>query len=61
MDSEFKILADIQNRLGNNFKTTGKIKLFTVLSPSPSCDDVIRQFKELYKNIDIEVVYKIKK
>jgi hypothetical protein len=61
VDAEYKILAEIQRLLGNKPDATGTIKLFTDLDPCPSCKSVIRQFKELYPKIDIEVVYKMVK
>ena len=57
VDSEFKILSDIQKSLGSNYKASGKITLYTDLSPCPSCEYVINQFAEMYPNIEIEVVY----
>ena len=61
VDTEFKILSEIQNQLGTRYNATGKIKLFTELKCCPSCEDVVRQFKRIYHNIDIEVIYKITK
>ena len=61
VDTEYKILSDIQSKLGDNPSASGKIKLYTELEPCPSCQGVIEQFKEMYPNIDIEVIYSIKK
>ncbi|MFU1794161.1 deaminase domain-containing protein [Paenibacillus azoreducens] len=36
------------------------MKLYTGLDCCPSCSNVIRQFKEKYPNISIEVIYKTK-
>lgn len=57
-DTEFKILNEIANKLGNNTKAYGKIKLYTDLDCCPSCKSVIRQFQERYPDIDIEIIYK---
>ncbi|CAM2895347.1 deaminase domain-containing protein [Hathewaya histolytica] len=61
VDTEFKILSEIQNQLGTKYNTVDKIKFFTELECCPSCLDVIKQFFKLYPNIDIEIIYKIKK
>ena len=59
VDTEYKILSDIQSKLGDNPSVSGKIKLYTELEPCPSCQSVIEQFKEMYPNIDIEVLYSV--
>ena len=61
VDTEYKILSDIQSKLGNNYSASGKIILYTELAPCPSCQSVIEQFKQMYPNIDIEVIYSILK
>ncbi|MGN0494677.1 MAG: deaminase domain-containing protein [Lachnospiraceae bacterium] len=61
VDTEYKILSDIQKLLGENKNIRGKIKLYTELEPCPSCKYVIQQFKEMYPKLEIEIVYKIKK
>lgn len=43
------------------FIASGKIILYTELAPCPSCQSVIEQFKQMYPNIDIEVIYSILK
>ena len=59
VDTEYKILSDIQSKLGNNYSVSGKIKLYTELIPCPSCQSVISQFQKMYPNISIEVIYNI--
>ncbi|MFD0589138.1 deaminase domain-containing protein [Paenibacillus sp. GCM10027627] len=59
-DTEFKILNEIATSLGNKRDAVGKITLYTDLDCCPSCNEVIRQFKETYQNIEIEVIYKTK-
>lgn len=61
VDTEYKMLSDIQSRLGDNYNASGTIKLYTELEPCPSCQSVIEQFKQMYPNIDVEVVYSVKK
>ena len=56
VDSEYKVLSDIANSLGNNTDAVGTIKLLTERPPCDSCANVIMQFTNKYKNIVIEVV-----
>ena len=56
-DTEYKILNDIANRLGNNTEAKGKIKLFTELDTCDSCSRVIAEFSKKYKNIELEVIH----
>ena len=55
-DTEYKIINDIANSLGNNTSAVGTIKLLTERPPCDSCANVIMQFTNKYKNIVIEVV-----
>ena len=57
VDAEYKILSDIQKRLGNNFNATGEVKLYKRLIPCPSCEGVINQFQKMYPNIKVEIIY----
>ena len=59
VDTEYKILSDIQSKLGDNYLALGNIKLYTELEPCPSCMGVIEQFMDMYPNIEIEVIYSI--
>ncbi|MGF9821697.1 deaminase domain-containing protein, partial [Brevibacillus agri] len=59
-DTEFKILNEVASSLGDKTDVAGNIKLYTDLDCCPSCSNVIRQFKEKYPNISIEVIYKTK-
>lgn len=61
VDTEYKILSDIQSRLGDNYSASGKIVLYTELEPCPGCLNVIKQFKDMYSHINIEVIYSVKK
>ena len=56
VDTEYKILSDIANALGNNTSAVGKIRLFTERPPCDICARVIAQFTNKYKNIVIEVI-----
>ncbi len=57
VDTESKILEDINTQLKLIDNPTGQIKLYTDLKPCPSCMGVIEQFKKKYPNIEIEVIY----
>ena len=61
VDSEAKILHEIAEKLGENFKASGKIKLFTDYDCCPSCKYVIEQFKKRYPQIEVKIVYRKKK
>ena len=56
VDTEYKILSDIANAIGDNYSISGKISLFTELPPCDSCSYVIAQFVNKYKSIVIEVI-----
>lgn len=56
-DTEYKILNDLAKQLGDKVDTKGKIKLFTELDTCGSCNYIIRQFKDKYPNIEIEVIH----
>ncbi|MFB7158864.1 deaminase domain-containing protein [Lysinibacillus sp. NPDC056232] len=57
VDTEYKILNDLAERLGTNYEAKGTIKLFTEKVVCDSCDQVIQQFNEKYPNIKIEVIH----
>ena len=58
VDTEFKILEEINIRLNGNADAVGKITLYTDLYPCLSCQYVITQFKEKYPKVDISIIYK---
>ena len=60
IDTENKILCDIAGSLGNRYSVSGNITLYTYLKPCISCESVLAQFKEMYPNITITVVYEEK-
>lgn len=51
------VLNDITSRLRNNTEATGSIKLFTELDTCTSCNIVIANFAEKYKNIKLKVIH----
>ncbi|MFA9499536.1 deaminase domain-containing protein [Mannheimia sp. E30BD] len=55
-DSEYKILSNLADNLGNNFDSKGEITIFTERRACQSCLGVITQFKERYPNIKINVI-----
>ncbi|MEI4803430.1 deaminase domain-containing protein [Bacillus sp. FJAT-51639] len=56
-DTEYKILNDIANQLGDNVNAQGRIKLFTEKDTCSSCNGVINHFKIKYPKIEIKVVH----
>jgi hypothetical protein len=65
-DSEVKILDKIARELGATSITqrfpgaTGKVKIITELFPCPSCTKIISVFKEMFPNIELEIVAQAK-
>lgn len=60
VDSESKILEDIAHQLGyTEFKAgekvSGTIYLITERPPCPSCEGVIKQFREMFPDIKLIV------
>ncbi len=56
-DTEYKILNDLAERVGDNYKAKGKIKLFTEKDTCDSCNLIIQQFNDKYPDITIEVIH----
>ena len=57
IDTEYKILNEIADKLGSNTNATGKIRLFTERAPCSSCSNVINLFSEKYTKIEIEIIH----
>lgn len=57
IDTEYKILTEIAEKLGDNPNATGKIKLFTERAPCNSCSNVIELFSKKYQRIEIEIIH----
>lgn len=57
-DTEAKILEQIAHELGNVSDIKGEIDLYTDRNPCLSCLGVIKQFKQMYPEIEIRVYYK---
>lgn len=55
-DSEYKILDNIADVLGNNISTSGRVKILTERPACDSCLGVVEQFMKKYPNIKVEVV-----
>ena len=55
MDTEFKILETLAQRLGPSSQTSGRINLISEKMVCPSCSDVVTQFRERYPNIQLNV------
>ena len=55
MDTEFKILETVAQRLGDNKEAVGRIDLISEKAVCPSCTDVITQFRDRYPKIQLNV------
>ncbi len=56
-DTEYKILNQIAEQLGDRYDAQGAITLFTERRPCPSCARNINQFQQKYPNIKIFIVH----
>ncbi|WP_430628146.1 deaminase domain-containing protein [Paenibacillus alvei] len=56
-DTEYKILNDVADQLGDNHNASGNIKLFTEKDTCGSCNEIIQQFDKEYPNVRIEVIH----
>lgn len=56
-DTEAKILEDIASQITDP-QIKGKITLFTELPPCDSCSDIIEEFKRMFPNIQVDVLWK---
>ncbi|MGQ3479453.1 deaminase domain-containing protein [Paenibacillus sp. TY11] len=56
-DTEYKILNDVADKLGDNHNASGNIKLFTEKDTCGSCNEIIQQFDKEYPNVRIEVIH----
>jgi hypothetical protein len=57
IDTEYKILTEIAEKLNSNINATGKIRLFTERAPCNSCSNVIDFFAKKYPKIKIEIIH----
>lgn len=57
IDTEYKILTEIAEKLGDNVNVTGKIRLFTERAPCNSCSNVIQLFSKKYQKLEIEIIH----
>lgn len=58
VDTEFKILENVAQRLGPNSNVPGRIDLYTEKLTCPSCSSVIMDFRIRYPNIQLNVFTK---
>lgn len=56
-DTERKILEDMAGRMGDA-SVRGDVRLYTDLYPCASCRNVMRQFLEVYTNVNLLVLYR---
>ena len=57
IDTEYKILNEIAQKLGDNPNVVGEIKLFTERPPCSSCSGVIDLFHQRYPLLNIEIIH----
>ncbi|WP_445262770.1 deaminase domain-containing protein [Pseudomonas sp. JAI120] len=55
MDTEFKILETLAQRLGPSSQTSGRINLISEKMVCPSCTSIVNQFRERYPNIQLNI------
>ena len=55
-DTEYKLLSNIADKLGDNTSARGKITIFSEKPVCDSCSNVAQQFKERYPNITINMI-----
>lgn len=60
-DAEYKVLSTIADTIEIEMKydlgIKGYLYLYTERNPCPSCEDVIRQFEEKFRNIKVKVFW----
>ena len=57
LDSEYKILEAIAEKYTNTREVKGKIELFTEREPCDSCEYVMKQFRQTFPNIQLNVYH----
>ncbi|WP_342652880.1 deaminase domain-containing protein [Pseudomonas sp. F3-2] len=55
MDTEFKILETVAQRLGNNKAAVGSINLISEKEVCPSCTSIVEQFRIKYPEVQLNV------
>ncbi|MEB6079954.1 DUF637 domain-containing protein [Serratia marcescens] len=56
LDSEYKILDNLADKLGGNIAAKGKVTIFTERVACDSCLGVVEQFQKKYPGIKVEVL-----
>ncbi|MDX6916963.1 deaminase domain-containing protein [Pectobacterium carotovorum] len=56
IDSEYKILDNLDDKLGNNTLAKGSVTIFTERAACESCLGVVDQFQKMYPNIKLELL-----
>ena len=54
-DSEYKILSNLADQIGDNRYARGTVTIFTERSACASCLNVAKQFQQRYPNIDVKI------
>ncbi|MBH2796890.1 DUF637 domain-containing protein [Serratia marcescens] len=56
IDSEYKILDNLADRLGKNYSANGSVTIFTEKPACESCLGVVKQFESRYPGVKIDVL-----
>jgi filamentous hemagglutinin len=56
IDSEYKILDNLADRLGKNYSAKGSVTIFTEKAACDSCLDVVKQFESRYPGVKVDVL-----
>lgn len=56
IDSEYKILDNLADRLGKNYSAKGSVTIFTEKPACESCLGVVKQFESRYPGVKIDVL-----
>lgn len=55
MDTEFKILETLYQRLGPNSQASGRVNLISEKMVCSGCTNIVTQFRERYPNIQLNI------
>lgn len=56
IDSEYKILANLADRLGKKYSAKGSVTIFTEKAASDSCLGVVKQFESRYPGVKVDIL-----
>lgn len=56
-DTEYKIIEELGSRLSDP-SSRGRVRIYTDLYPCASCRHVMRQFLDIYTNVQMQILYR---